>query len=111
MLKKQFVKSREVTKVTFELARKEIPNDISADSVHLVGEFNDWDQSETPMTYSKNKKAFWVAVDLEPGRRYQFRYLVNGGYWCNDWEADEYVPGAFGQDNSVVETPPLIDPE
>jgi hypothetical protein len=44
-------------------------------------------------------------LELEPGREYPFRYLVNGEHWCNDWHADAYVPGDFGEDNCVVVTP------
>jgi len=109
MLKKQYVKSRKIAKITFELAKSEIETDISAElpaeNVFLVGEFNDWDPAATPMKYSKKKKAFTVTLDLEPGRQYQFRYLVDGAYWCNDWAADAYIPGEFGPDNSAVDTP------
>ena len=104
MLKKQYVKSRTVAKVTFELPKAEVPEGIKAQSVHLVGEFNDWDTAATPMTRRKGG-AFRVTLELEPGREYQFRYLVNGEHWCNDWHADAYVPSAFGGDNCIVVTP------
>ena len=105
MLKKQYVKSRQVAKVTFELARSEIPEGIKPESVSLVGEFNDWDPAATPMTYSKKKKAYWVTLDLEPGQAYQFRYYVNNEFWCNDWQADAYIPTGHGDDNCLVNTP------
>jgi len=41
---------------------------------------------------------------LSAGREYQFRYLVDGQDWYNDWQADKYVPNNFGGDNSVVVT-------
>jgi 1,4-alpha-glucan branching enzyme len=107
MLKKQYVKSRKVAKITFELALSEIQAEFSAElpaeSVFLVGEFNDWDPAATPMKYSKKKKAFTVTLDLEPGRQYQFRYVVDGDHWCNDWDADAYVPSEPGPDNYVVD--------
>ncbi len=103
MLKKQYVKSRKSAKITFELARTEIPEELQAENVHLVGEFNDWDQTVTPMKYSKKKNAFAVTLDLIPGRQYQFRYLVDGVYWCNDWAADAYIASEFGQDNYIVD--------
>jgi hypothetical protein len=40
MLKKRYIKSRNVWKVTFELPEAELPEGIEAESVHLVGEFN-----------------------------------------------------------------------
>jgi hypothetical protein len=44
-------------------------------------------------------------LELEPGREYQFRYLINGEHWWNDWNADDYVPGVSGADNCLVVTP------
>ena len=105
MLKKQYVKSRKVAKVTFQLALNQIPEELPADNVFIVGEFNDWDLASTPMRYNKKKKTFTVTLDLEPGRQYQFRYFVDSVYWCNDWEADGYIASGFGHDNSVVSTP------
>jgi 1,4-alpha-glucan branching enzyme len=104
MLKKQYVKSRKVSKITFELAKSELPEGLEVDNVFLVGEFNDWDPAATPMKRSKNG-VYRAMLELEPGLRYQFRYLVNEEVWCNDWAADAYVPNEFGRDNCVVETP------
>lgn len=104
MLKKRYVKSRKVCKVTFELPKAELPKAVEAKSVHLVGEFNDWNPTATPMERSK-KGVFRATLELEPGREYQFRYLINGEHWYNDWHADGYVPGGLGEDNCVVVTP------
>ena len=109
MLTKKYVKSRQVCRVAFELPRTEIPEGIEAESVHLVGEFNDWDRAATPLKRGKHG-SFRATLELEPGREYQFRYLVNGEHWCNDWTADAYVPGEFGEDNSVVVTPARANP-
>ncbi len=109
MLKKQFVKSRQVAKVTFELPEAELPEGVTAESVHLVGEFNDWDPAVNPMKYSKKKKSYWATLELEPGRAYQFRYFVNSEFWCNDWQADAYIPGRFGEENCVVVAPAAPD--
>ena len=105
MLKKSYVKSRQVGKVTFELPESQLPEEVTAESVQLVGDFNDWDLSATPMKYSKKLKAYRATLDLEPGREYQFRYLVNSTVWCNDWAADGYVPSGKGGDNCVVIAP------
>ena len=37
------------------------------------------------------------------GRRYRFRYLVDGERWQNDWQAHDYEPNEFGGDDSVVD--------
>jgi 1,4-alpha-glucan branching enzyme len=99
MLKKQVLKSKPVCKVTFTL-----PEAIKAESAFLVGDFNNWDEKATPMKLVKKSGQFSVSLDLEQGREYQFRYLVNGTEWHNDWHADKYVPNPFSGDNSVVIT-------
>jgi hypothetical protein len=45
-----------------------------------------------------------ISLVLPKGREYQFRYLVNGQDWHNEWHADEYVSNRFGTDNSVIVT-------
>jgi hypothetical protein len=47
--------------------------------------------------------SFTVTIDLEKGREYQFRYLINEDQWENAWNADRYVPTPFGDsENSVI---------
>ena len=104
MIKKRYVKKRRVWKVTFELPKAELPEGVEPGSAHLVGEFNDWDRTATPMTHREDG-TFHLTLEFEPGRASQFRYLVNGELWCNDWHADAYVIGGFGADNFVVMTP------
>ncbi len=97
MFKKKFLKTK--CKVTFEL-----PQGIEgAHDVYLVGDFNNWDEHATKMDKKRGNR-FTVTLDLEPNREYQYRYLVNGKEWHNDWEADKYVPNPFSGDNSVVST-------
>ena len=46
---------------------------------------------------------FKVTVDLEVGREYQYRYLLDDRRWTNDDDADRYVPaGVADTENSVV---------
>lgn len=98
-LKKQYLKSKPVCKVTFKLNKEEAK---AASSVKLLGDFNDWDRSAVPMKKLKNGN-FTATLDLEVGRQYQFRYLLDDKEWENDWEADAYVPSpASFDDNSVV---------
>jgi 1,4-alpha-glucan branching enzyme len=96
MIKKQFLKTK--CKVTFEA-----PKDIVADSVALVGEFNDWDIAAMPM--KRLKSGVWKAtVDLKKDDTYQFRYLIDGKEWVNDGSADCYIANNVDGDNSVVIT-------
>ena len=98
MLKKQDLKSKSICKVTFYT-----PAAIEAETVFLVGDFNDWSETATEMSKLKDGR-FKLTLDLETDHEYQFRYLVNGEEWHNDWEADKYVPNPFSGDNSVVVT-------
>jgi 1,4-alpha-glucan branching enzyme len=99
-LKKQVLKTKGLCKVTFTLSKEAVKG---AKTVHLVGEFNGWDPNAAPMKRMANG-SFQTALTLETGRAYQFRYLIDGGTWENDWAADRYVPSSFGADeNSVVD--------
>jgi len=108
MIKKKFVKSRNIYKVTFILPKTEWPQEVSVEQVFLVGEFNNWDQTATPMKRD-SKGNFRATLELEPGRELQFRYLVNGQHWCNEWHADGYHPNQLGDDNCVVFLPDNAD--
>jgi len=99
ILKKQFLKSRPVCKVTFGLSGEAINGAMSA---HLVGEFNNWALTATPMKKGKDG-SFTLTIDLDTGREYQFRYLIDQTQWENAVNADRYVPTPFGDaKNSVV---------
>jgi len=96
---KQYLKKKGTCKATFTLKSGAVEQ---ASSVHLVGEMNDWDITATPMKKGRDG-AFKVTVELEPGREYQYRYLIDQIVWENDWEADRYVPSPFtGSENSVA---------
>jgi 1,4-alpha-glucan branching enzyme len=85
------------------LVTLQLPGSIWAESVHLVGDFNDWNRSSHPL--ARGSSGDWsITLKLDRGRTYQFRYLVNGTHWQNDWNADRYMPNPFGGDNSVLET-------
>lgn len=72
----------------------------NASNVHVVGEFNNWSEQDSPLKQLKNG-SFSATIDLEQGREYQFRYLIDGK-WENDDEADKYVTSPLGTENSVV---------
>ena len=99
-LKKRYLKTRPICKVTFRVPKEASQ---SARRINLVGDFNNWSIVETPMQHLKNGE-FTVTVDLETPKAYEFRYILDGTDWENDWEADRYVPSSFADsDNSVVE--------
>ncbi|MBN2515205.1 MAG: isoamylase early set domain-containing protein [Deltaproteobacteria bacterium] len=99
IIKKQYLKEQPVCKVTFSLPEGSVG---FARTVHIVGEFNNWNTYATPMKKSK-KGEFTVTVDLDKGREYQFLYLIDKSFWELDREADKLVRSPYGDcDNSVV---------
>ena len=69
--------------------------------LHVVGDFNNWSISETPLKQAADGS--WSgAVTLQTGRDYQYRYFADGMQWHNDWNADGYLPNQYGTDNSVI---------
>ncbi len=93
MIQKRYIKTRRTMKVTFKVdfAKK-------AQQVEILGDFNDW----TPQPMKRTRRGIYqYTVELKPGRRYQYRYRIDGR-WENDWDADAYTPNPYGEDNSVV---------
>lgn len=98
-LKKQYVKSRQLFKVTFSIPGEAVED---AQTVALSGDFNKWSTSADLMKRQKDG-SFSISLYLEPGRAYQFRYLIDNARWENDWEADSYIPHSYGDgDNSLL---------
>jgi len=96
---KKYLKKKPVCKVTFKVP-KEMTGPVN--TVHLVGDFNNWDTQATPMKKLKNGD-FTATVDLDLYKEYEFRYLKDKKEWGNDSEADKHVPTPFGDsDNSVI---------
>ena len=99
-LQKRYLKSRPESKVTFRLPAEAAPE---GTAVYLVGDFNNWDPTATPMERLKSGD-YKVTLDLPVERTYAFRYLIDGQVWENDWEADAYAPSGLGhEENSLVE--------
>jgi predicted flap endonuclease-1-like 5' DNA nuclease len=99
MLKKQYLKNKATCKVTFTLPLEAAPD---AKEVKILGDFNGWSWQEgTPM--KRTKTEYSTVLELETGRRYEFRYLIDNDKWENDWAADDYAPTTLGAYNSVVE--------
>jgi len=97
-IEKKLLKAKPVCKVKFSLSGEQYN---SATSILLVGDFNDWQIGET--AFKKAKTGVWsVTLDLETGKEYQFRYLIDGNNWENDPEADSFVASGHGSENSVL---------
>ncbi len=100
-IKKEYKVKDNQCRVTFRLAKAAAPN---AKKVCVVGDFNGWDFHANPMKKAKTG-VYSITLDLEPGKEYQFRYLIDESEWANHWNADKYVKSPFGDsENSVVVT-------
>lgn len=96
MMKKAYVKGDAQCKVTFYTSKE-----LKAEQIMLVGDFNEWNETSHPMEAMKDGR-FKLTLTLDAPATYQFRYLVNGTEWHNDWEADQYLPNIHGSENSAV---------
>ncbi len=100
-IKKEYLKGVNVCRVTFRLPKAAAPD---AKSIYIVGDFNNWNISASPMKMLENGD-FITKLDLGTGKEYQFRYLIDESKWENDWNADTYIKSPYGDhDNSVVLT-------
>ena len=94
-IKKQFVKSKPVCKVTFSVEAKE------ANTASVVGDFNNWDQESGALNKLKNG-TFKGVFDLNKEASYEFKYVVDGQF-VNEPEADSFRWNDYaGAENSVL---------
>ena len=102
MIKKNYLKTSPLCKVTFTLPKAAIEG---ANEVRVLGDFNNWEwEKGVPMT--ETAEAYTAELGLEAGQSYEFRYRGDNFVWENDWAADKYVSSPFaGITNSVVELP------
>jgi len=92
---KQYLKTKPVCKVTFQVPASE------AQDVRVVGTFNQWDAESNPLKKLKNG-TFKGTVNLDKDQSYEFRYMVDGQY-VNDEQADAYRWNDFAAaDNGVL---------
>jgi 1,4-alpha-glucan branching enzyme len=89
-----------VALVTFTM-----PSSTWAGEIHLVGDFNDWSPASHP--FHCDRDGNWrITIELDCGRSYQFRYLLDRHDWINDGQADDYAPNPYGGVNCVLDTTP-----
>lgn len=98
MLKREPIKQSDQVKVTFI-----IPHDPAQPRVSVVGDFNGWDPSVTPLIKRANNTRS-ASVVLDPGQHYMFRYYSADGKWFNDEGADGLAPNEHGSHNCLIIT-------
>ena len=93
-IKKQYLKSKPVCKVTFTISAKD------AKKVVVAGDWNKWSAKAEPLKKLKNG-TFKGTVDLDADKSYEFKYIVDGNY-VNDDKADDFKWNDFGSENGVI---------
>ncbi len=95
-IKKQYLKSKPICKVTFTVPAKE------AENVAVVGDFNNWNPKGSTLKKLKNG-TFKGTFELPKENTYEFRYLIDENY-VNDESADRYQWNDYaGAENAVIE--------
>lgn len=95
---KRYNEERTKCTVTFRLLKETAG---IADSVNIVGDFNEWDATISPMTRLDNGD-YVITIELDSNRDYRFRYLIDGHRWENDWYAGKFIRNDFGSKDSVI---------
>jgi 1,4-alpha-glucan branching enzyme len=70
-----------------------------AEDVFLLGDFNDWKSGNRPM--KKDKEGHWQRILMIPPGRYEYKFLVDGG-WRNDPRNRDFCQNCFGTTNNVM---------
>jgi hypothetical protein len=76
----------------------------TARNVSLVGDFNGWDATATPMRRADGRTTWSVSVPLAAGR-HVYAFVIDGNDWVTDPQAPLSPEQWFGQRNSVVVVP------
>ncbi len=94
MIKKSYVKSKQLYKVTFEVPTDQIG---AGRDVRVLGNFNDWSW-DGGLVLKAGKASYKGNTEL-PAGHYQFRYLIDGWDWKNDDSAEAYTDSGYGTIN------------
>jgi len=70
---------------------------LNAENVAVVGNFNSWE--ETALSDQDGDGIWTASIPLPPGR-YEYAFLIDGRWWGQDPQADDWVQ-SFGQFSSV----------
>jgi len=71
-----------------------------AETVLLMGDFNQWDEKKHPMKKGKHGK--WEKIIMVPPGQYEYRFLVDG-QWRNDPANEKICNNCFGSTNNILE--------
>ncbi|MGQ0543624.1 MAG: S8 family serine peptidase [Blastocatellia bacterium] len=73
----------------------------SAETVHLVGEFNEWGGQK--FQFAKCLDGLWkVEIPCLPSGSYLYKFVVDGRYWAEDTNNRMKEPDGYGGFNSIL---------
>lgn len=99
-MKKVYNREKGTCKVTFTLPTQAVGQ---ASEVLLLGDFNNWNPNNAIALLPSADGSYKTTLELQTGKVYQYRFLLDQERWENDWNADGYIPSAMGNsDNSIV---------
>lgn len=89
-------------KVDFYLKSSRVQN---ASGGFLIGDFNQWDVNKGISLNLNEDGSLSGSLNLSPGKKYEYRYLLSDGRWEND-ENPKVSKNAYGQivENCIVDT-------
>jgi 1,4-alpha-glucan branching enzyme len=94
-IKKQFIKTKPVCKVTFSVEAKE------AIQASVIGDFNNWNPEEGTLIKLKNG-TFKGVFSIDKDASYEFKYIIDGAF-VNETESDSFLWNEFsGNENGVL---------
>ncbi|MEO5943536.1 MAG: hypothetical protein ABIP30_07450 [Ferruginibacter sp.] len=94
-------------KITFTLPAEALAE---ATGALLLGDFNDWNTEKGIALKKQKDGSLKVVTELEAGKTYQYRFLLNDGRWVNDYNAENYAPvSGFHIENSMITVAEVLD--
>ncbi len=78
----------------------------------ILGDFNNWTPAKEFELKRQKNGSYKAIVQLEEGKTYQYRFLLDDGRWVNDYHAQNYEPvSGYHVDNCVITVPQRRDIE
>jgi predicted flap endonuclease-1-like 5' DNA nuclease len=89
-------------KVVFFLSASRVQNAVGG---VLIGDFNKWDVNKGIALHLNEDGSLSGTLQLSPGKKYEYRYLLSDGRWEND-DNPKVLKNAYGQmvENCIVDT-------
>jgi len=99
-ISKKYLKTKPICKVNFK-----VPAEIGINHkmAFVLGSFNDWNKTAHRMKKLVKDGSFSIIIDLEVGKDYEFKYLLDSDVWLNDDSADGQKTTHYGDSsNSII---------